>query len=277
MYVENYFIENSIFKALDRSILLSLQYILPSEIILSTFSAEKQLIQYFNPKITPSTNTPNQNYPLNSLLISGTITILYFILVLFSAYISKKENKQNAGEGKIIFFVKVYNLVQVVLCSYMMGRVIQIFFNEDLNLVPNKFIVERETVANIHWLFYISKLIDFLDTFFIIIRKKWRQLSFLHVYHHGSVFFHQWLHQRAGYDGDIYFSILANSLVHTVIVPIFFKKLVTNIQIIQFIFMQGHGIAMLIFEGEYPKRLKELYKAKEEINLNFNTSFVIKN
>ena len=38
------------------------------------------------------------------------------------------------------------------------------------------------------WIFYMSKILDFFDTVFIILRCRWRQLSFLHVYHHSSIF-----------------------------------------------------------------------------------------
>jgi hypothetical protein len=38
------------------------------------------------------------------------------------------------------------------------------------------------------WMFYISKVFDFMDTIFIILGKKWNQLSFLHVYHHVTIF-----------------------------------------------------------------------------------------
>lgn len=34
------------------------------------------------------------------------------------------------------------------------------------------------------WVFYLSKILDFTDTYIIIHRKNWNQLSFLHVYHH---------------------------------------------------------------------------------------------
>lgn len=37
-------------------------------------------------------------------------------------------------------------------------------------------------------MFYISKIFDFADTVFIILGKKWNQLSFLHVYHHTTIF-----------------------------------------------------------------------------------------
>lgn len=36
------------------------------------------------------------------------------------------------------------------------------------------------------YLFYLTKGIEFIDTCFIIFRKKERQLTFLHVYHHAS-------------------------------------------------------------------------------------------
>ena len=43
-------------------------------------------------------------------------------------------------------------------------------------------------LAKVLWLFYCSKILDFMDTFFIITGKKWAQLSFLHVYHHSTIF-----------------------------------------------------------------------------------------
>ena len=43
------------------------------------------------------------------------------------------------------------------------------------------------------WLFYFSKLIEYLDTIFFILRKKNNQITFLHVYHHVSMFFIWWI------------------------------------------------------------------------------------
>ena len=60
------------------------------------------------------------------------------------------------------------------------------------------------------------QILDFLDTVFIVARGKWRQLSFLHVYHHFSIFFFYWVNVNAGYDGDIFYTIIANSFVHLV-------------------------------------------------------------
>ncbi|XP_042906829.1 very long chain fatty acid elongase 7-like isoform X2 [Parasteatoda tepidariorum] len=43
------------------------------------------------------------------------------------------------------------------------------------------------------WWFYLSKYADLLDTLFFVLRKKWRQISFLHVFHHGTIVFVCWL------------------------------------------------------------------------------------
>ena len=43
-------------------------------------------------------------------------------------------------------------------------------------------------IAKALWWFYFSKLVEMLDTIFFILRKKDNQVSFLHVYHHATMF-----------------------------------------------------------------------------------------
>ncbi len=38
------------------------------------------------------------------------------------------------------------------------------------------------------WWYFFSKLIEFLDTVFFVLRKKNNQISFLHMYHHATMF-----------------------------------------------------------------------------------------
>jgi hypothetical protein len=94
-------------------------------------------------------------------------------------------------------------------------------------------------------------VLDFFDTFFIVARGKWDQFSFLHCYHHLSIFLTYWCVVRgrwacgklrwlakpttssalarsrrlvtvAAYDGDVYYTIIANSLVHAVMYLYYF-------------------------------------------------------
>lgn len=42
-------------------------------------------------------------------------------------------------------------------------------------------------MINVLWWYYFSKLIEFMDTFFFILRKNNHQITFLHVYHHATM------------------------------------------------------------------------------------------
>ena len=53
--------------------------------------------------------------------------------------------------------------------------------------------VLRFQIANAVWWYYFSKLLEFCDTFFFILRKKHQQLTFLHVYHHSTMFMFWWI------------------------------------------------------------------------------------
>lgn len=48
-------------------------------------------------------------------------------------------------------------------------------------------------IADAVWWYYFSKLLEFCDTFFFILRKKDEQLTFLHVYHHSTMFSFWWI------------------------------------------------------------------------------------
>lgn len=99
------------------------------------------------------------------------------------------------------------------------------------------------------WCYYLLKILDLLDTVFMVIRKKHKQVTFLHVYHHVSITLMTWLYVRHT------FSVLAaalaflNCIVHVFMYFYYFlaglgpevqkrlwwKKYITVIQLIQFV------------------------------------------
>jgi hypothetical protein len=48
-------------------------------------------------------------------------------------------------------------------------------------------------VASALWWYYFSKFLEMADTLFFILRKKDNQLTFLHVYHHSTMFVLWWI------------------------------------------------------------------------------------
>lgn len=86
-------------------------------------------------------------------------------------------------------FKFTYNIVQVMLCSYMCIEAGVRAYMAGYSLLPcNAFNHTNPPIGFILYIFYLSKILDFLDTVFIILEKRWKQLSFLHVYHHASIF-----------------------------------------------------------------------------------------
>lgn len=60
------------------------------------------------------------------------------------------------------------------------------------------------------------QLYDFVDTIFMVLRGKWQQFSFLHTYHHVSIFLTYWWVVNTAHTGDTWFPVLLNSVVHAV-------------------------------------------------------------
>ena len=121
------------------------------------------------------------------------------------------------GDGIKLYGVAfLYNIAQVMLCSYMCIEAVIVAKRSNFNLVCNSYDAKHPPMANVLWLFYASKVLDFVDTFFIVVGKKWKQLSFLHVYHHTTIFLFYWLNLHVNYDGDIYLTIVLNGAIHTI-------------------------------------------------------------
>ena len=191
----------------------------------------------------------------------------------------------------------VYNPVQVALCGWMVIETALIARRNDYVLVGNKFDPKDAPMANILWVFYVSKVLDFVDTFCIVLNQKWSQLSFLHVYHHITIFLIYWLNLRVGYDGDIYLTIILNGFVHFVMYTYYFismhgdqiaaksdegkmslsdlkeqhgvvvtlniwwKKYLTMVQMIQFLCMNAQALMILfvVKQPEFPRHVIMAY------------------
>ena len=195
------------------------------------------------------------------------------------------------GDGIKLYGVAfLYNIAQVMLCSYMCIEAVIVAKRSNFNLVCNSYDAKHPPMANVLWLFYASKVLDFVDTFFIVIGKKWKQLSFLHVYHHTTIFLFYWLNLHVNYDGDIYLTIVLNGAIHTIMYTrvfpapatfvavnrsrpnhryyfvsmhtrdIWWKKYLTLAQLVQFTCMNAQAIYMFVTGcSATPPRVTAIY------------------
>jgi len=109
----------------------------------------------------------------------------------------------------------VYNLAQVVVCSVVFVQLLPHLLRSDYSkgfwFEPN---------ANVeYWVFiyYLCKFLDFGDTIFMVLGKKTRQFTLLHVWHHASIvpLFAYYLSHGLG-AGVLCALPCLNSLVHVI-------------------------------------------------------------
>ena len=177
---------------------------------------------------TPHTKTTaTKGWPLTDFGSFLAVLIAYTLMV----FVLTPIMKMMPGDGiKFPAINFAYNVMQVALCSYMFIESFMIATRNGYSLVCNNMDVGASPpLAKLLWLFYVSKVFDFADTFFIIMGKKWKQLSFLHVYHHTTIFLFYWLNGRVNYDGDIYLTIVLNGLIHTIMYTYYFVSMHTKI------------------------------------------------
>ena len=82
----------------------------------------------------------------------------------------------------------IYNAVQVVLCATMIAGTVQEYRRQNYTLICNSFKLSNTGMAFWTHIFYLSKVLDFADTLFMVVRGKMGQFSFLHTYHHITIF-----------------------------------------------------------------------------------------
>lgn len=203
-----------------------------------------------------------KGWPLTDFPTAFNIAFAYLAFVFIG---SKAMNGMNVPAFDPYPIKFIYNVSQIMLCAYMTIEALMIANRNGYSIFStcNVYNAENPPLANLLWLFYASKVWDFWDTIFIVLGKKWRQLSFLHVYHHTTIFLFYWLNANTNYDGDIFLTIVLNGFIHTVMytyyfvcmhtkdpktgksLPIWWKSSLTSLQLLQFLTMMTQSISLV--------------------------------
>uniref|UniRef100_A0A672RH69 Elongation of very long chain fatty acids protein n=1 Tax=Sinocyclocheilus grahami TaxID=75366 RepID=A0A672RH69_SINGR len=109
-------------------------------------------------------------------------------------------------------------------------------------------------MARVCWWFYFSKVIELTDTVFFILRKKNNQLTFLHVYHHGTMIFNWWAGVKYVAGGQSFLIGLINSFVH-VVMYMYYGRAALGPQMhkyLQFFIVTIHSAVNLYADCDFP-------------------------
>ena len=225
---------------------------------------DASVVGFFNPGMRDPVVRPQvlNGWPLHRLSHAAAFVAAYLAVVFgcrAAAWLGAASTTASSseGQGRRLWALQVgivaYNAAQVALCGWMAGAALLEHGRRRLSFFCNP--VDREAVgmAWVGHVFYCSKYLDFCDTFFMIAKGNWRQVSFLHVYHHASIVAVAWVISMSAPDGDVYFVIVANSLAHVLTygyylatslglrVPRLVKQAVTRSQLTQFFCIEVHA------------------------------------
>lgn len=110
------------------------------------------------------------------------------------------------------------------------------------------------------FVYFCAKFMDLFDTVFFILRKKDKQVTFLHVVHHSLMPLCTYIALRFAPIGRTSIIGIVNAVVHTVMYTYYFlssiesmrkrlwwKKYLTQMQIVQFVIFFAHSLQGLFF------------------------------
>lgn len=192
--------------------------------------------------VPEETATPTLHEPLHSYKVPMTLTLAYLISLPILKYVIKTSNvdlKPMLKESMI-----AYNVAQVILNVWMVYRFIAAVAWNGHPFIGDILTMDKGTTFAI-WVHYCNKYLEFLDTYFMVLRGKNDQVSFLHVYHHTTIAWAWWLALKLMPGGDAYFGALLNSWIHVMMYSYYalsllkvscpWKKYLTMAQLVQFL------------------------------------------
>ncbi|XP_046395830.1 elongation of very long chain fatty acids protein 4-like isoform X1 [Ischnura elegans] len=186
------------------------------------------------------------------LLVDSPLpTLLYTAVYLFIVWIGPKLMKKRKP-FKLTFALVPYNLSMAALNLYICIELLIASTRLRYSYVcqPITQIMHPDEIRITHavWWYYFSKLLEFCDTFFFILRKKENQLTFLHVYHHSTMFSLWWIGIKWVPSGSTFLPAMVNSFIHVLMYTyyglstfgpnvskyLWWKKYLTILQLVQF-------------------------------------------
>jgi len=183
---------------------------------------------------------------MDSILPTVLLTLIYLLILLIGPKLMKNRAAFEMRKAML-----VYNLFQTLFSAWVFVGGAKYYVTGVYNLVcqpvdysNNPMAIEAAAIC---WWFFMSKFIDFMDSFFFVLRKKYSQLSLLHIIHHSVMPAFSWMSVKFAGGGNSVFNASLNMLVHVFMYAYYFlaatgvrkeylwwKKYLTMLQLVQF-------------------------------------------
>ncbi|XP_059151710.1 elongation of very long chain fatty acids protein 4-like [Physella acuta] len=203
---------------------------------------------------------------MNNLASVLTIILLYLLMVKHGPAFMEKRPPFQLSQ-----LLVVYNFALVILSAYIFFEMFAVGVIRGYNLFCQPVNYENTAIglreASVSWWYFISKIVELLDTAFFILRKKNGQVTFLHVYHHSTMTVLCWYAAKYVPGGEKFYNGGFNSLIHVFMYTyyglaamgpqvqkyLWWKRYLTEFQLVQFLGVNARSI-FSFFSGpcEYP-------------------------
>ncbi|XP_055390842.1 very long chain fatty acid elongase 4 isoform X1 [Bubalus kerabau] len=208
-----------------------------------------------------------ENWPLmQSPLPTLSISTLYLLFVWLGP---KWMKDREPFQMRLVLIL--YNFGMVLLNLFIFRELFMGSYNAGYSYICQTVDysdnVHEVRIAAALWWYFISKGIEYLDTVFFILRKKNNQVSFLHVYHHCTMFTLWWIGIKWVAGGQAFFGAQMNSFIHVIMYSyyglaafgpwiqkyLWWKRYLTMLQLVQFHVTIGHTALSLYTDCPFPK------------------------
>lgn len=189
--------------------------------------------------------------------------------VLFVTWLGPKF-MENRKPYQLKWPIVIYNFICIAInfhiCSSLLYNTTKVGYSYSCQTVDYSDNPYEVNIASALWWFYFSKCVEMLDTVFFVLRKKNNQISFLHVYHHATMFPIWWMGVKWVAGGQSFFGAMVNSFIHVIMYTyygisalgpqyqkyLWWKRYLTIIQLIQFHVGIVHAVQSLFVKCEFP-------------------------
>ncbi|CRK86853.1 CLUMA_CG000679, isoform A [Clunio marinus] len=217
--------------------------------------------------------------------------LLYLSWVVVIGPLYMRDRKAHSLRNTLIY----YNAFQVLLSAYM-------FYEHLMSGWMKGYSFTCETVDysdgpqsrrmfNLCYVYYLSKLTEFADTVFFVLRKKKNQISWLHLYHHALTPIEAWMLVKFISGGNATFPNILNNFVHILMYfyyllaalgpqyqkYLWWKRYMTELQIAQFVLCIFHNIRALYTGCAFPPFVSSLLLINSLIFFSLFMNFYIQN
>lgn len=205
--------------------------------------------------------------------LTVTIFFAYLFIVNYAPNLMKSRKAFKLKFPLILYnlFIAMLNLwiaCELCYCAYKLN------YRQLCQLVkPTSTDIYQLRIANAVWWYFASKGFEFADTFFFILRKKDNQLTFLHKYHHSTMFLIWWTAARFVPGGSAIIPVIINSLVHVLMYSyyclsavgpsmsqyLWWKRYLTIVQLVQFCVGVSIGFYLIASNCQFTRWMQYVF------------------